>query len=353
MNIALESERTYSVMDWARQPVSAVSRKADAVGIFEPGNDGGMLHIGATFPSSGKRAPRVMVAPELVSAYGIRAGDEVTGTTVRYRRGLPQLRRVHSINGMEPSCSRRRPSFRELTPVYPTEQLCLSAEGADGEATMHDIDLHAPIAKGARTLVVGEAQSGKTRLLSWLASGIQSNNPEVRLFMLLIGGWPEEFAELRAAVRCGEVVYSEGMEDPRNHVRAAVAVIERAKRLAELREDVVVLIDGLTMLDDACNEVAADRGFGTASWMDTRRLFGSARNVEQGGSLTIVATASERIDDEFLCLMRDASNTVIRLESDPLHIQHGPVVDTLGSWTRHEELVVPPGLVTDPAVAAG
>lgn len=308
-------------------------------GTFEAVHKNGRLHLGVTYPSSGTRPERVAVPQELIEALGIRPGDQISGGATRRRSGAAELRSVRTINGMPAEDARRRPDFYSMTPVYPTEQLRLRVEGAPCCPAMTAIDQLAPIGKGSRVLITAPAQAGKTRLLGEIAASMQINNPEVHMFVLMIGGWPEEVPGMRRLVRRGEVIFSDGIELPRNHVRAAVATIERAKRLAEMQRDAVILIDGIAMLADACDSVGPGRGIGCAAWVNVMSLFGAARNLEGGGSVTIVAACSERGGDDVACVMTEASNAAIHLKPGAANPPGCPVVDPNRSFARRSELL--------------
>ena len=197
-------------------------------------------------------------------------------------------------------------------------------------------------------LISGAPLSGKTELLRQMAVSIQENNPDIHLSVLLLGGRAEDVPAMRRAVTRGEVTYSSEREDAENHVRAASAAVERAKRLVEMGEDVVVLINGLSLLAAACDEVAARRTFGLSFWVRAKALFGAGRNIEFGGSLTIIGTASDRMDADAACVLSEISTTVIRLTpslveaSRFLRADCIPVIDTERSWSHHRELLVRP-----------
>lgn len=342
MNSFFRRETSSNVPD-SKGSFCALARAAVS-GTFESIYKNGTLHLGTTYPSSGAQPERAAVSAALIRSYGIRPGDAVTGSAVRRQNGAMELRTVRTINGMSVERAFRRPDFYRLVPVYPTEQLVLSVDGAEGAATLREIDAVAPIGKGSRVLITAPACSGKTLLLGEIAGSIQINHPEVKLFVLMIGSWPEETAYMHRVVHSGETIISDRLEKPRNHVRAAVATVERAKRLVELGQDVVILLDGIVNLADACNSVGTGRGIGCAAWVNAVTLFGSARNIEDGGSLTMVATAFERAEDETAYVMTGSSNATIHLRPNRRDAGSFPVLDLERSWTRRADLLTGPGM---------
>lgn len=308
-------------------------------GTFEAIHKNGMLHVGVTYPSTGRRPEGVAVPADLIEACAIRPGDVISGGIRRQRNGVAVLQTVRTLSDVPVGQARQRPDFYRMTPIYPTEQLRLGVRGEAGFATMDAIDALAPIGKGSRVLVSAPAGSGKTRLLAMIASSLQTNHPEVDLYVLMFGGWPDEVTRMRGRVRCGEVISSDACETRRNHVRAAVATIERAKRLVEMKRDVAVLIDGVDILAEACNRIGAGRGLGCAVWANAVSLFGAARNLEEGGSLTIVAAISERPDDSTGRYMAEASNAAIHLTPGASAADKFPMIDPRRSWARRSDLL--------------
>lgn len=308
-------------------------------GTFEAIHKNGTLHLGVTYPSTGARPDGVAVPAELIEACAIRPGDVIAGAARRQRNGAAVLRTVRTLSNMPVEQARNRPDFYRMTPIYPTEQLRLGVRGTAGFATMDTVDALAPVGKGSRVLVTAPPDSGKTLLLGLIAAGIQTNHPEVDLFVLMIGSWPDETAGMRRLLDRGEVISSGITEPCRNHVRAAVATIERAKRLVEMGRDVAVLIDGATTLSEACNSVGCGRGIGCAAWVNVVSLFGAARNLEEGGSLTIVASVCEDPDDDTVYLLTEASNAAIHLEPGVSRADSFPMIDPRRSWARRSELL--------------
>ncbi|MFJ2926180.1 transcription termination factor Rho [Streptomyces massasporeus] len=286
-----------------------------------------------------------VVSPALIRRYGLRKGDLVEGVTGD-RRGLSDVARV---DGRTPGDPRGRRHFRDLTPLHPHERLRLEhpAAGLAGRV----VDLIAPVGKGQRGLLVAPPKTGKTVLLQQLAAAVTGNHPECRLMMLLLDERPEEVTDMRRCVR-GEVYASTFDRSAKQHIALADLVIERAKRLVEAGEDVVVLLDSLTRLCRAHNNAAASGGRILTGGVDAsaltgpKRFFGAARTAEEGGSLTILATAlvetGSRADDFYFEELKSTGNMELRLSRDPASRRVFPAVDITPSGTRREELLLHP-----------
>jgi transcription termination factor Rho len=283
------------------------------------------------------------VSPALIRRHGLRKGDFVEGVRGD-RRGLTDVVRV---DGREPGEVRGRRHFRDLTPLHPHERLRLEhpAAGMAGRV----VDLIAPVGKGQRGLLVAPPKTGKTVLLQQLAAAVAGNHPESRLMMLLLDERPEEVTDMRRCVR-GEVYASTFDRSAKEHVALAELVIERAKRLVEAGEDVVVLLDSLTRLCRAHNNAAASGGRILTGGVDAsaligpKRFFGAARSAEEGGSLTILATAlvetGSRADDYYFEELKSTGNMELRLGREPASRRVFPAVDINPSGTRREELIL-------------
>ncbi|RZU75730.1 transcription termination factor Rho [Micromonospora kangleipakensis] len=281
--------------------------------------------------------------------YGLRRGDLVTGA-VRAdepRRGRhAALARLDTINGMEPEEARRRPEFYKLTPLYPQERLRLETE--PHILTTRVIDLVMPIGKGQRALIVSPPKAGKTMVLQAIANAITRNNPECHLMVVLVDERPEEVTDMSRSVK-GEVIAATFDRPPQDHTTVAELAIERAKRLVELGHDVVVLLDSLTRLGRAYNLAARSGGRTLSGGVDVaalnppKRLLAAARNVEEGGSLTVVASAlvetgsaaDTLIYEEF----KSTGNAELRLDRSLADRRTFPAVDIRPSGTRREELL--------------
>ncbi|MFG1697295.1 transcription termination factor Rho [Nonomuraea sp. NPDC049309] len=280
----------------------------------------------------------VRVPPEKIRQYGLRPGDHVTA-----RFAGNKLIAVDAVNGL--SDWRDRPDFAALTPVHPTERLHIETESLSTRV----IDLFAPIGKGQRGLIVAPPKAGKTMVMQALAAGISRNHPEVHLMVLLVGERPEEVTDMRARID-GEVYASTFDHPDRDHTALAELVIERAKRLVESGRDVVVLLDSLTRLGRAYNNVAPGGGRVLTGGIDARalyppkRFFGAARNVEGGGSLTILATAlvdtGSRMDNNLYEEFKGTGNMEVHLTRELAERRLFPAVDLDASGTRREEILL-------------
>ncbi|MET8863578.1 transcription termination factor Rho [Nonomuraea sp. NPDC004580] len=280
----------------------------------------------------------VRVPPEKLRQYDLRPGDHVTA-----RFAGNKLVGVESVNGL--SGWHDRPAFGALTPIHPTERLSIETESLSTRV----IDLFAPIGKGQRGLIVAPPKAGKTMVMQALAAGIARNHPEVHLMVLLVGERPEEVTDMRARID-GEVYASTFDHPDRDHTALAELVIERAKRLVEAGQDVVVLLDSLTRLGRAYNNVAPNGGRVLTGGIDARalyppkRFFGAARNVEGGGSLTIIATAlvdtGSRMDNSLYEEFKGTGNMELHLTRELAERRLFPAVDLDASGTRREEILL-------------
>ncbi|MEU2739080.1 transcription termination factor Rho [Streptomyces sp. NPDC007095] len=286
----------------------------------------------------------VQVSAALIRRHGLRKGDTVEGV----RGGPRALAEVERINGRTPEELRRRPHFRDLTPLHPRDRLRLEhpASGMAGRV----VDLASPVGKGQRGLIVAPPKTGKTVLLQQLAAAVAGNHPECHLIVLLLDERPEEVTDMRRSVR-GEVYASTFDKTPKQHIALAELVVERAKRLVEQGEDVVILMDSLTRLCRAHNNAAASGGRTLSGGVDAaavhgpKRFFGAARLAEEGGSLTILATAlvetGSRADDYFFEELKSTGNMELRLDRTLASRRVFPAVDITPSGTRREELLLP------------
>jgi transcription termination factor Rho len=270
--------------------------------------------------------------------FGLRAGDHVVATARKDR-----LVEVISVNGL--SKWRNRPHFNDLTPIHPRDRLRLETQSP----TTRIIDLFAPIGKGQRGLIVAPPKAGKTMVLQAIAEGISLNHPECALLLVLVGERPEEVTELRELIN-GDVAASTFDRADRDHIAVAELAIERAKRLVELGSDVIVLLDSLTRLGRAYNNVAPNGGrilaggIDAAALLPPRRFFGAARNIREGGSLTILATAlvdnGSRMDDNFFEEFKGTGNMELRLSRALAEKRIFPAIDLDSSSTRREEILL-------------
>ena len=315
-------------------------------GVLDIQNEGyGFIRTGNYMKGDGD----AFVHQQLVRQYGLRSGDYIVGTLSPVRSGnkYPPLGKIESINGLLPEEIRKRPKFRDLTPVYPDERL-LMEHGRDS-ITGRAIDLVAPIGKGQRGLIVSPPKAGKTTVLKRICQSIAANNPEVHLFCLLVDERPEEVTDMERSVR-GEVVASTFDMPADNHTAVAELVIERAKRLVELGEDVVVVLDSITRLARAYNlaQPASGRilsgGVDSAALYPPKRFLGAARNIENGGSLTILASAlvdtGSKMDEVIFEEFKGTGNMELKLDRDLADKRIFPAIDPVASGTRNEELLL-------------
>jgi transcription termination factor Rho len=305
------------------------------------------------------------ISPARLREYGLRTGDHVAGTA-RLRDHQPPatrpgrapgeaarqrvLDRLDTINGAPAGPVTARPDFDELTPLYPQERLRL--EPGSPSATARIIDLVSPIGKGQRGLIVAAPKAGKTMVLAAIAAAVAASHPEVHLMVVLVGERPEEVTDLKRSVR-GEVIYSTFDQSADDHIMVAELAIERAKRLVELGQDVVVLLDSITRLGRAYNLAAPASsrilagGVATTALQPPRQFLGAARNIEEGGSLTILSTAlvdtGSRMDDVFFEEFKGTGNLELRLRRDLAEKRIFPAIDVAPSGTRRDDLLMPPG----------
>jgi transcription termination factor Rho len=291
----------------------------------------------------------IYVSPSQIKKFSLRTGDYVSGQVRPPKEGerFFALLRVEAVNNLDPEGIRERTLFDNLTPVYPTKRIVL--ESAPGEYSMRIMDLLSPIGKGQRGLVVSPPKSGKTVLLQKIANSITRNNPEIKLIILLIDERPEEVTDMERSVK-GEVISSTFDEPAERHVQVADMVIEKAKRLVEAKEDVVILLDSITRLARAHNIVVPHSGRILSGGVDSnalhkpKRFFGAARNTEDGGSLTIIATAlidtGSRMDDVIFEEFKGTGNMELVLNRDLSDRRIFPAIDVNKSGTRREELLM-------------
>ncbi|KGM15060.1 transcription termination factor Rho, partial [Actinotalea fermentans ATCC 43279 = JCM 9966 = DSM 3133] len=300
----------------------------------------------------------VYVSMNQVKRYGLRKGDAIVGAVRAPREGepLPQGRgskvnalvRLDSVNGLSPEEAKSRPEFGKLTPLYPQERLRL--ETAPNVMTTRVIDLVAPIGKGQRGLIVSPPKAGKTLVLQAIANAITQNNPEVHLMVVLVDERPEEVTDMQRTVK-GEVIASTFDRPAEDHTTVAELSIERAKRLVELGQDVVVLLDSITRLGRAYNIAAPASGRILSGGVDSsalyppKRFFGAARNIENGGSLTILATAlvetGSKADEVIFEEFKGTGNMELKLSRQLADKRIFPAVDVDASGTRREEILIP------------
>ncbi len=293
----------------------------------------------------------IYVSPSQIKKFGLMTGDTVSGQIRPPKEGEKffALLRVERVNFRDPEFTRERVMFDNLTPLYPNEKLHL--ETVPGEYSMRIIDLLAPIGMGQRGMIVSPPKAGKTILLQKIANSITRNHPDVRLIVLLIDERPEEVTDMERSVNA-EVVSSTFDEEPQRHTQVAEMVLEKAKRLVEAKNDVVILLDSITRLARAYNATVPHSGKILSGGIDSnalikpKRFFGAARNIEEGGSLTIIGTAlvetGSRMDEVIFEEFKGTGNMEVVLTRELADKRIFPAIEVNRSSTRHEELLLSP-----------
>ncbi len=321
-------------------------------GVLEISSDGGHGFLRSPESSYLPSPDDVYVSPSQIRRFGLRTGDTIRGYVRPPKEGERYfaLLKIESVNYLPPEAVKDRPLFEDLTPVYPTERFRL--ETVPNEYSTRIIDLLCPIGKGQRGLIVAPPKSGKTILLQQIANAISRNHPEVKLIILLIDERPEEVTDMQRSVRGAEVISSTFDEPPERHVQVADIVLEKAKRLVECKHDVVILLDSITRLARANNTVIPHSGKILSGGVDAnalhrpKRFFGAARKVEEGGSLTIIATAlietGSRMDEVIFEEFKGTGNMELVLDRKLAERRIFPAIDINRSGTRREELLLTP-----------
>lgn len=300
----------------------------------------------------------VYVAPSQIRRFGLRTGDMVDG----FQKANPDdnkydaLIRINTINGVNPELCSHRPNFEKLTPVFPNSRLSMEVEG--GSTALRIVDLISPIGKGQRGMIVSPPKAGKTTLLKEIANAVTHNYPDMHLIILLIDERPEEVTDIRESIQGDhvEVIYSTFDETPEHHKQVAEMVLERAKRLVEHKQDVMVLLDSLTRLARAYNLTVTPSGRTLSGGLDPaalhmpKKFFGAARNMREGGSLTILATAlvdtGSRLDDMVFEEFKGTGNMELVLDRKLSERRIFPAIDITRSGTRREDLLLTPDELT-------
>lgn len=299
----------------------------------------------------------IYISPSQIRRFNLHTGDSIEGEVRTPKDGERYfaLVKVEKVNGQAPESLKHRILFENLTPLHPDEHLKLERDiRSDENLTGRVIDMIAPIGKGQRALIVASPKSGKTVLMQHIAHAITANHPDCVLFVLLIDERPEEVTEMQRTVK-GEVVASTFDEPAGRHVQVTEMVIEKAKRLAESKKDVVILLDSITRLARAYNNVMPTSGRVLSGGVDAnalhrpKRVFGAARNLEEGGSLTIIATAlvdtGSRMDDVIYEEFKGTGNMEVHLERRLAEKRIYPAINVLRSGTRREELLLEPAVL--------
>jgi transcription termination factor Rho len=309
----------------------------------------GFLRIRGFLPSRDD----VYVSVKQARQFGLRKGDHLKGASRPALRNEknPALLRIDEVNGQAPDAARERPRFEDLTPLFPDVRLTMERAGDAGNMTTRIIDLISPIGKGQRGLIVSPPKAGKTSVMKQIVRSIETNNPEVHLFVLLVDERPEEVTDMRRWLKneSSTVVASTFDRPTEEHLHVAELTIERAKRLVEEGQDVVIILDGITRLSRAYNLAAPQSGRVMSGGIDTtalyppKKFFGAARNIEEGGSLTILATAlvdtGSRMDEVIFEEFKGTGNMELRLDRRLAEQRIYPAIDVEASSTRQEELL--------------
>jgi transcription termination factor Rho len=325
---------------WDGEPV-------EVEGLLDLRDEGyGFLRVNGYLPSKDD----VYISVKQVRQFQLRKGDHIKGGARPANRNErnPALLRVDSVNGDDPETAKDRPKFEDLTPLFPDERLRLELDDDSTNMTARIIDLISPIGKGQRGLIVSPPKAGKTTIMKQIARSIETNTPEVNLIVLLVDERPEEVTDMRRWVK-GDVVASTFDRPSDEHTMVAELTIERAKRLVESKKDVVIILDGITRLARAYNLAAPATGRIMSGGIDTgalyppKKFFGAARNIEEGGSLTILATAlietGSKMDEVIFEEFKGTGNMELRLDRKLAERRIYPAIDVDASSTRHEELL--------------
>lgn len=316
-------------------------------GILEIMSEGfGFLRTGGYLPGEND----IYISPSQIRRFNLSIGDLVSGQVRAPKEGerYYALLKIEAVNYEDPELSKERIDFENLTPLFPEKMLKL--ENKSSELSTRIIDLFSPIGKGQRGLIVSPPKAGKTILLEKIANGITANHPEISLMVLLIDERPEEVTGMQRSVKA-EVISSTFDQPVNNHIKVAEIVLERAKRLVEQKKDVVILLDSITRLARAYNQTIPTSGKTLSGGLDSsalylpKRFFGAARNIEEGGSLTILATAlvetGSRMDDVIFEEFKGTGNMELRLDRELSENRIFPAIDIRKSGTRKEELLIP------------
>ena len=336
-------------LNTVKEDLATIDSGLMARGILEIMQDGfGFIRSANYMPGDND----VYVSPSQIRRFNLKTGDIVCGNTrvKTEREKFSALLYVTSINGYHPSEAQRRPNFEELTPVFPRERISL--EHPDCSLAMRVVDLVSPIGKGQRGMIVSQPKAGKTTLLKEVAKSVLTNNPEMHLIILLIDERPEEVTDMKEAIRGDnvEIIYSTFDETPEHHKRVSEMVIERAKRLVEHKKDVMILLDSITRLARAYNLTVQPSGRTLSGGLDPaalhmpKRFFGAARNMREGGSLTILATAlvdtGSKMDDVVFEEFKGTGNMELVLDRKLSEKRIFPAIDIAKSGTRREDLLL-------------
>jgi transcription termination factor Rho len=332
-----------------KEDVASLDSGISVTGILEVMQDGfGFIRSENYMPGEND----VYVSPSQIRRFNLKTGDIITGNTrvKTEKEKFSALLFVTGINGLHPGEGHRRPNFEDLTPIFPNERIRLERPGAS--VAMRVVDLISPIGKGQRGMIVSQPKAGKTTLLKEIAKSVLFNNPEMHLIILLIDERPEEVTDIKEAIQGDnvEVIYSTFDELPEHHKRVSEMVIERAKRLVEHKKDVIILLDSITRLARAYNLTVPPSGRTLSGGLDPaalhmpKRFFGAARNMREGGSLTVLATAlvetGSKMDDVVFEEFKGTGNMELVLDRKLSEKRIFPAIDIVKSGTRREDLLL-------------
>jgi len=326
--------------------IAVLAQPELVTGVLEVLPDGyGFLRSSNYLPG----ADDVYVSPSQIRKFNLKTGDLITGKTraAKDTEKYHALLFVEAVNGDRPEVAARRPDFDTLTPIYPDKRITLEHSPADLSTRLTDI--LSPIGKGQRGLIVAPPKAGKTILLQKIANSVANNHPDIKVIVLLIDERPEEVTDMQRSIK-GDVVYSTFDELPEHHIRVAEMVLDRAQRLVEQKKDVIILLDSITRLARAYNLTIPPTGRTLSGGLDPgalhkpKRFFGAARNIEEGGSLTILATAlietGSRMDDVIYEEFKGTGNMELHLDRKLSERRIFPAIDMNRSGTRREELLL-------------
>ena len=332
-----------------KEETASLDSGVEARGILEVMPDGfGFIRCENYLPGEND----VYVAPSQIRRFNMKTGDIISGNTrvKKDNEKFSALLYVSSINGYPPEAAQKRSNFEDLTPIFPNERLKLERPGSS--VAMRVTDLVSPIGKGQRGMIVSQPKAGKTTLLKEIAKSVTKNNPEMHLIILLIDERPEEVTDIKEAIEGDnvEVIYSTFDELPEHHKRVSEMVMERAKRLVEHKQDVMILLDSITRLARAYNLTVSPSGRTLSGGLDPaalhmpKRFFGAARNMREGGSLTILATAlvdtGSRMDDVVFEEFKGTGNMELVLDRKLSEKRIFPAIDIVKSGTRRDDLLL-------------
>jgi len=342
-----EEERTETVQEKKERLRELINESDTAKGVLEISDNGNFGLLRSNNYLSGP--DDIYVSLSQIRRFNLKTGDEVEGKVRIPKEGekYKALLFVQNINGENPEKASRRTSFEKLIPIYPTERIKLETDSNDLSSRL--MDIISPIGKGQRGVIVAPPKAGKTTLLKKIAQSISTNHPETKLIVLLIDERPEEVTDMQICIH-GYVIYSTFDEEPEHHAKVAYMVLERAKRMVEQGQDVVILLDSLTRLARAYNLTITRTGRTLSGGLDTgallmpKKFFGAARNVEEGGSLTILATAlvetGSRMDDMIFEEFKGTGNMEVHLDRILQERRIFPAIDIYKSGTRREDLLL-------------